>query len=100
MKFNYRTETTPEWDFTLTGNRFTHVLEATNDDGVHLGEMVWVPFHVRDIQVVKRYRRRGVATALWNEGHRLADENPDIPAPRHSVARTASGDAWVKAVGP
>lgn len=99
LNFKYLAELTPEFDFICTGARFKHTLQATNGNGTYLGQMMWTQFHVRDIQVVERYQRLGVATALWHEAQRLAAENPDIPAPRHSVARTESGDAWAKAVG-
>ena len=97
--FEYWTLPTTEADFFCTGQRVTHNLRARNGKGVYLGHMVWTQFHIRDIQVVERYQRRGVATALWREAQRLAAENPDIPEPRHSPARTESGNAWAIAVG-
>ena len=65
-----------------------------------VGTMLWTGKHgVRNIGVDAQHQRRGVATAMWNEGHRLASENQQIPQPRHSPDRTKAGDAWARSVG-
>jgi ribosomal protein S18 acetylase RimI-like enzyme len=64
-----------------------------------LGTMLWNSRSILNIGVNPEQARRGIATAMWDEGHRLAEQNARIPAPKHSPDRTAMGDAWAKAVG-
>jgi len=64
-----------------------------------MGTMLWDSKQIRNIGTTPGQERRGVATGMWNEGHRLAAENAKIPAPKHSADRTAAGDDWAKAVG-
>lgn len=61
--------------------------------------MLWSNKHVLNIGVSADQQRRGVATALWNEAHRLAGEVQRIPKPKHSPDRTNAGDAWARSVG-
>jgi hypothetical protein len=63
------------------------------------GTMLWSAKGVRNIGTDADLQRRGVATAMWQEGHRLAAENARIPKPKHSPERTAAGDAWARSVG-
>lgn len=65
--------------------------------GSEVGHMSWSHKGVHFIQALEP--RRGIGTALWNEGHRLASENPGIVKPVHSADRTDSGDAWARSVG-
>lgn len=53
---------------------------------------------IEHISVNNDMRRRGIATAMWNRAHQLAEER-GIPAPQHSPQRTPDGDAWAKKVG-
>jgi len=53
---------------------------------------------VRGVYTAKEHQRQGIASSLWQEGHRLATEGR-LPAPRHSPDRTGAGDAWAKSVG-
>jgi hypothetical protein len=64
-----------------------------------LGSMLWQSKSIRNIGVSPGLERRGIATAMWHEGHRLAGENARIPQPKHSADRTKSGDAWARSVG-
>jgi len=68
-----------------------------NVGDTEVGHMSWSHKGVHYIEA--RLPRQGIATALWNEGHRLASENPKIVKPAHSPDRTDSGDAWARAVG-
>lgn len=63
-----------------------------------LGEMTWNSRSILKIDVPE-HTRQGVATSMWNEGHRLAEQNARVPKPKHSSDRTAMGDAWAKSVG-
>jgi hypothetical protein len=64
-----------------------------------LGTMLWNSRGILNIGVQPEQARRGVATAMWHEGHRLAEQNARIPKPKHSPDRTAMGDAWARSVG-
>lgn len=68
-------------------------------DRVTMARMSWNSKRVLGIDVPPEFRRQGIATALWNEGHRLASENQRVPAPKHSSDRTPAGDAWARSVG-
>lgn len=98
VRFEYSKVHTSEAAFAITGQRFVHTIQAFKG-AEFVGHMVWTGILIRDIDVVESYRRRGVATALWNEAQRLAAGDPEIPEPRHSPARTDDGDAWAMAVG-
>ena len=67
--------------------------------GSSLGTMIWNSSSIRNINVNPGQERRGVATAMWHEGHRMAEENARIPKPKHSTQRTREGDAWARSVG-
>jgi hypothetical protein len=78
----------------------THRLRAlAGPTGTQVGEMLWNAQGIRNVGVGEQFQRRGVATALWSEGHRLAGQNARIPAPKHSADRTKAGDAWARSVG-
>jgi hypothetical protein len=78
-----------------------HNVIARDTEGGFVGNMRWSAKQVRNVMVNPEHQRQGVATAMWNEGHRLASENQRIPKPRHSSDRTDAGDAWAKSVrGP
>jgi GNAT superfamily N-acetyltransferase len=79
-----------------------HVLDAYHD-GQHIGRLFWSmksdhtdagyepPGHIQGVMVAPEQRRKGVATAMLNEGRKYA------PRPRHSGSRTPDGDAWAGA---
>jgi hypothetical protein len=91
LQFEYRK---PEGE-----GRYIHQLTARTERGSQLGTMLWSNKQVLNIGVSADQQRRGVATALWNEGHRLAGEVQRIPQPKHSADRTNAGDAWARSVG-
>jgi hypothetical protein len=66
---------------------------------VEVGSMLWNARGIRSIDVMPERKRQGIATGMWNEGHRLASEVQRIPKPTHSSIRTAQGDKWARAVG-
>jgi len=54
---------------------------------------------IANIGVPSDQQRRGVATQMWNEAHRIAGETRGVRPPRHSPDRTAAGDAWARSLG-
>ena len=54
---------------------------------------------IQHIEIHPEKRRQGLATKLYKFGHDISGEIPSIPAPKHSEARTESGDSWAHAVG-
>ncbi len=76
-----------------------HNVIARDPGGDFVGNMRWSAKQVRNVMVNPEHQRQGVATGMWNEGHRLAETNAKIPKPKHSPDRTNEGDAWAKSVG-
>lgn len=64
-----------------------------------VGRMTWNPSGVQSLDVPHELQRKGIATALWGEGQRLASEKSRVAKPKHSADRTNAGDAWAKSVG-
>ena len=54
------------------------------------GEVTW-------IEVVPEWRRKRVATVMWEIASTVVE--PGWPAPHHSKDRTLEGDAWARSVG-
>jgi GNAT superfamily N-acetyltransferase len=79
------------------GNR-QHMVTAYKE-GREVGKLEWTAKEVKNVETYPEHRRQGVATALWNEGHRLAETNARIPAPKHSSQRTNAGNEWARSVG-
>jgi hypothetical protein len=75
-----------------------HYLNATVE-GKNVGTLGWTHEEVGSLFVRPSFRRQGVATSLWNEAHRIANENTSVPPPKHSSTRSDEGDVWAKAVG-
>jgi len=61
--------------------------------------MSWNSKGITGIEVPPDHQRKGIASAMWAEGHRLAETERGIPAPKHSSDRTDAGDAWARSVG-
>ena len=80
------------------GRRGLHNIKAVVGDQ-NVGSMSWGPRMIRGISVIPEYRRQGIASRMWEEGHRVASENARIPKPAHSNDRTNEGDAWARSVG-
>lgn len=92
-------------------SKMVHTLRAYNGND-YLGYMEWggafeapdTEGSITSIEVHPEHQRKGVATALWNEGHRIArifsdprtypDPRDRVPAPAHSAGRTRAGEAW------
>lgn len=81
------------------GNHRLTAHQETESGKSYAGHLLWTSQGIRNIDVAPAVQRRGIATAMWNEGHRLAAENARIPQPKHSPDRTAAGDAWAHQVG-
>lgn len=79
-----------------------HEIFATHPKtGKEIGYLSWSPAwenKVMDVYVVPHYRRRGVATAMWNEANRIASESDEVDYPEHSSSRTDAGDKWAQSV--
>jgi len=81
------------------GSKPRHVVKAFLGD-TPLGNMGWTSDSITHIEVYDpNNTRKGIATAMWEHGHRLAEENTHIPKPKHSSDRTREGDAWARSVG-
>jgi hypothetical protein len=65
-----------------------------------IGHMDWDPEggELSDLLVVSSHCRRGIATAMWKEGHLWAKDCSDVIAPRHSADRTDDGEAWARTI--
>ena len=83
----------------LGESKTTHRIRAypESNPGFSVGTMLWNSKGIRNIESTEP--RRGVATAMWNEGHRMAETNAKVPKPKHSADRTTAGDAWARSVG-
>jgi hypothetical protein len=81
------------------GSRLHEVQINLGGGPTDVAHMAWNARHIHNIEVPTEHQRKGVGTALWNEGHRLAEENARIPKPKHSADRTDDGTAWAKSVG-
>src|SRR6478609_824836 len=77
------------------GSRKLHKLQDSKTGAA----MVWNSRGIQNVVVPSQYQRQGIATAMWQEGHRIAEETPGVPAPKHSKDRTDAGDAWARNVG-
>ena len=86
-----------QFDYERYGSE--HNVIARSPEGGFVGNMRWSAKQVRNVMVSEPHQRQGVATAMWNEGQRLASENARIPQPKHSADRTNEGDAWARSVG-
>jgi GNAT superfamily N-acetyltransferase len=71
-------------------------------DGEFAGLLAWsparhevAPGEIVGLSVVPKYRRRGIATALYDAAMTWPGVNP----PRHSAFRTVSGEYWARSVG-
>ena len=63
-----------------------------------IGNLMWDHEGVGDVYVNPEYRRRGIATEMWNVANREATSR-GIIKPKHSGLRTDEGDAWARSVG-
>ncbi len=73
-----------------------------NKEGSTIGHVSWSPREdgsITDVFVEASYRRQGIASELFKRATHLSSQFSDVPTPVHNSRRTASGDAWAKAVG-
>lgn len=89
---------TPELTFRHREDGEFHYLTAWLAEGRRVGLISWSKLHggqLLDVEVHPDYRRRGVATALWNAA--LASSwTPEIRMTPH---RTDTGEAWASSLG-
>jgi len=78
--------------------RYKHLITAQHPEHGDIGRMQWDNRSI-DINVDDEHTRQGVATSMWEEGHRMAGQDRSIPQPKHSSDRTDKGDAWARSVG-
>lgn len=86
-----------------------HTLQATHEPTQQpAGFMSWgVSWNQQEggegvlnsIDVYPKFRRKGVATAMWNHAKGLARKDKNISYPIHSTFRTREGDVWAKSTG-
>jgi hypothetical protein len=88
-----------QFHYTPPGMHSSHHEVVAHSGGEFVGSMRWNSRAVQGINVNQQNRRQGIATAIWHEGHRLAEENARVPRPKHSGDRTIEGDAWARSVG-
>jgi hypothetical protein len=79
--------------------RSLHRIKAVHTEHGLVGMMDWSAKAIDTITVHPEHTRQGIATGMWNEGHRLSEQNRRIPSPKHSSDRTEVGDAWARSVG-
>jgi hypothetical protein len=69
-------------------------VEASHPEHGYLGAMDLDKFgYVKDIRVGEDFRRKGVATGMWNYAKSQGLN------PQHSDSRTPAGDAWASSTG-
>lgn len=81
------------------GERFHTVLAFVNHpekNEINYGRLEWDAStgKILNVHVKPEYRRRGIATGMYNYAQGL-----DVIKPAHSSWRTDAGDAWAKSVG-
>ena len=66
-----------------------------------VGHLAWDDRHgvVDGVYVTPRYRRKGLATGLWNIAKAFGNEHPQIAAVKHSPVQLPAGKVWARSVG-
>ena len=85
-------------------NMFNNTLSASISDSfgtMHVGDMSWndKTGEIQELYVNPGFRRKGVATELFNKADDYYYDPDNEKWVRHSPNRTEAGDAWAKAVG-
>jgi len=72
-----------------------HYIEARSADK-KVGTINWEhdTGKITGIHVQPEFRRKGVATGLYNEAVRLSKTSGDIPTPKITSDRSDDGEAW------
>lgn len=83
----------------MDGSR-NHVVRAMVN-GEHAGAVLWnhKSGEVHNITVHPSYQRQGLATGLWHEAKRVAEQTRGVRSPRHSPDRTDAGEGWARSLG-
>lgn len=82
------------YDYAKVGG--LHYVEAQSSGG-KIGSINWEhdTGKITGVYVKPEYRRKGVATGLYNEAVRLSKASDDIPTPKHTSDLSDEGEAWV-----
>lgn len=84
------------------GKETRHKVVAETNDGGYAGNLEWYSRgnnHISDLFVEENYRRKGVATEMFNYAYEMAKTTRGVQPPKHSSDRTDAGDAWAKSTG-
>lgn len=78
------------------GARMPRVTAIHPDTGAQMGFLVWdgEEGEIKHVRVRVGFRRKGVATGMWNEAHRIAATLAVAEPPHHSDDLTKDGAAW------
>lgn len=89
----------PQFKYIEHADSSEHEIAAFNKKE-KVGRLIWHKDsgEIQDVFVNERLRRRGIATAMWDEAHKVA-ESRDLTYPEHSAKRTTEGDRWARSVG-
>lgn len=92
---------TESWHDTHQIVAYPKDVDPTKKPESDVGVMNWFKTggQVSELFVGRDFRRRGVATGMWNEAQRIAQQDPSVPAPRHNPMRSRAGDKWARSVG-
>jgi GNAT superfamily N-acetyltransferase len=76
-----------------------HYIEARSGDK-KIGTINWEndTGNITGLHVHPDFRRKGVATGLYNEAVRLSKGSDDIPTPRITSDRSDEGEAWAQSL--
>lgn len=75
-----------------------HAIEAHDNKQV-VGSMLWGP-EIHSLYVTEPYRRKGIATKMFNLANSLSNQFDVVRRPEHSALRTYEGEMWAGSVDP
>lgn len=89
----------PQFKYIFNENHGEHEVMAYDDSG-QVGRLLWDDSdgEISHLYVGENRRREGIATAMWDKAHEIAEEQ-GVVAPEHSSRRTKAGDEWAHSVG-
>jgi GNAT superfamily N-acetyltransferase len=78
-----------------------HRVEIKDDSGKTIASMEWMndDGQISHLDVKPEYRRKGLATKLFQKARELSEKDDSIASPQHSPMRSEDGDAWARAIG-
>lgn len=91
------------YTFEIKEGSVNHVITARNADGKRVGEMGLHKFGdeggISWVTVHPDWRRKGVATGMWNYANTLYNNGDLEKKPVIGSFRTVAGDNWAKSLG-